>query len=644
MSALLVVHCSVSAPFLTRRPEGRSALPGDIGMRVGGRDGSPGLAHRSSIDPALLSSGEGGPATICRSLPIRLPPVDGEALDSYLEALAYRSHTPWGDLLRAVGLDNESMGSGTGIYGWLVGLTGSQSSALSRSTGVRSSQLASMTVAGLMRSPNAAMRPAGPVPILRAPERSRYCPMCLAESGGRWQLWWRLRWAIACPIHHCLLADCCPTCGGWQRVGPSSSGTLLAPGLCSRKVAAPHGRRAFRCGAALSGSAVHRFSADHLVLRAQRRVLKCLAQQWVSDGIYVGGAVDVSQFFADVAAIGNRVLRLSSGEIVQERTPSDLVDLYAQLVSGGAGQAMVGHHAVTAGGAALALIAALDVLGSPDVKHAGARMRWIVATPGARTTSVTATHFGKGRTVSGALRAAQLSALETYLGPSDQLRYRIGAHSPSDPTVSAERHRHVPSLLWLPATRCFAPVGIATEQLAATLACAVVVVGTRMTLAEAAWRLESVTTAPAISRVLQKLSTAEEWAGMRAALIRVADDLDAGACPIDYERRRALPFYQLMDGDEWCEICCDAALQAGPILRVGLLRSWMFERMTGSPAHRCPTAERNREFRRQLSELTEWMTPNLAALLDRFATKFLEKHGCGGEPLMWHPSDKLLPG
>ena len=611
-------------------------------MRVGKRYGSSGRAHRSSTKPALLRSGEGAPVTTCRSLPIRLPPVDGEALDSYLEALAYRSHTTWGDLLRAVGLDNPMMGSGTGIYGWLLGLTGSQPSALCRSTGVDTRRLASMTVAGLIRSPNAAIRPAALVPILRAPERSRYCPMCLAESGGRWQLWWRLRWAIACPIHHCLLADCCPACGGWQRVGPSSSGTLVAPGCCSRKIAAPHGRKAFRCDAALSESAVQYFSVDHPVLIAQRRVLKCLTQQWVSDGIYVGGPVDVAQFFGDVAAIANRVLRLSSGDIVKQRTPSDLVDLYAQLLSGGAGQAMVTNHAVTAGGAALALVAALDVVGSPNIRHAGGRMRWIVATPGARSTSVSATHFGKGRTVSGALRAAQLSALETYLGPSNQLRYRSGAHSPSDPPVSAERHQHVPGMLWPRTTRCFTPVGIATEQLAATLACAVVVVGTRMTLAEAACRLGSVTTAPAISRVLQNLSTADEWARMRAVLIRVADALDAGVCPINYERRRALPFSQLIDGDEWYEICRDTPVQAGPTMRVGLVRCWMYERMTGSPAHGCPTAELTREFRLKLSELDRSMTPNLLTRLDRYATQFLEKHGCAEEPLLWRPSNKLL--
>ncbi len=42
--------------------------------------------------------------TAVRTLPIRLPPVAGEALDSWLEALAHRNATAFGDLLSAVGL------------------------------------------------------------------------------------------------------------------------------------------------------------------------------------------------------------------------------------------------------------------------------------------------------------------------------------------------------------------------------------------------------------------------------------------------------------------------------------------------------------------------------------------------------------
>lgn len=39
-----------------------------------------------------------------RTLPIRLAPIEGESIDSWLEAIADRTHTAFGDLLHAVGL------------------------------------------------------------------------------------------------------------------------------------------------------------------------------------------------------------------------------------------------------------------------------------------------------------------------------------------------------------------------------------------------------------------------------------------------------------------------------------------------------------------------------------------------------------
>ena len=75
-----------------------------------------------------------------------------------------------------------------------------------------------MTVADLIGSAGESHCTAAPmVPVCLSPPRSRFCPACLAETGGRWQLWWRRRWAFACPIHQCLLADTCPCCDRWQR-------------------------------------------------------------------------------------------------------------------------------------------------------------------------------------------------------------------------------------------------------------------------------------------------------------------------------------------------------------------------------------------------------------------------------------------
>jgi hypothetical protein len=37
------------------------------------------------------------------------------------------------------------------------------------------------------------------------PRGSRFCPECLADSGGRWPLTWRLGWSFACLIHSRLV-------------------------------------------------------------------------------------------------------------------------------------------------------------------------------------------------------------------------------------------------------------------------------------------------------------------------------------------------------------------------------------------------------------------------------------------------------
>ena len=45
-----------------------------------------------------------GRLIVVRTLPIRVAPILGEALDSWLEAIAHRTHTAFGDVLSAVGL------------------------------------------------------------------------------------------------------------------------------------------------------------------------------------------------------------------------------------------------------------------------------------------------------------------------------------------------------------------------------------------------------------------------------------------------------------------------------------------------------------------------------------------------------------
>ncbi|WP_372480977.1 TniQ family protein, partial [Mycobacterium intracellulare] len=198
-----------------------------------------------------------------RTLPIRLAPTAGEALDSYLEMLASRSHTAWSDMLDAAGLAHSATRSGAGIHSWLVRLTAAQRDALSQATGVSVSRLESMTLAGLCAVLAGAPSSSTPLaPALRSPARSRYCPHCLRDSGGSWQLWWRLIWAFGCPRHHCLLADYCPACGRWERVGLTPRSRVPAPGYCSATLTSD-GHSLSVCGADLTTSHVPRFTRGH---------------------------------------------------------------------------------------------------------------------------------------------------------------------------------------------------------------------------------------------------------------------------------------------------------------------------------------------------------------------------------------------
>lgn len=68
-----------------------------------------------------------------RTLPIRLAPIAGEALDSWLEGIAQHGRTAFGDVLSAVGL---SPCGGNGTSPWLVKLSYDETEHISAATGV----------------------------------------------------------------------------------------------------------------------------------------------------------------------------------------------------------------------------------------------------------------------------------------------------------------------------------------------------------------------------------------------------------------------------------------------------------------------------------------------------------------------------
>ena len=579
-----------------------------------------------------------------RTLPIRLVPGVGEGLDSYLERLAQRSGAAWADMLDAVGLDTGGRGETPVVYPWLSDLTPAQQHSLSSACGIDPTALRRLTMAAMIPSAEATSPETMPAarPYL-SPSRSRFCPHCLLQTGGRWQLWWRLRWAFACPRHRCLLADACPECGRWQRTSPLPAGLIPVPGCCARTADTSHGRDLRRCGTMLSTATTLSLPIQHQVLAVQSAILETLRRGVVSHGVYAGEPVSVRQYLADLTALGARILGYADLSDLDDLVPVDLLDAYRCAMTAPPARehrgASLGHTAVAA---AVAAVLAVDVLSCRDTSTAGQHLRWLVSASRRRGLAVTASNIGWSRHSSDNLLAVQLAAMTPFLPPSDQLRYRCAAACPRRPDPVGERWRYTPAVLW-PGIRLFFSTNmIGFEQLGCALSVVLAVVGTRITLSQAAASLGSVTSAQSVSRVLQAMHRDPRWPDMLAALTGLAELLDAGTCPINYAKRRTLPFGGFLPEVQWREICLDTATAVGGAVRIRLVRCWVYERVIGSPARHSPSAIDHAEFRTKLRAMPRWLTPHLIGSLDQAAQRFLDAHGLGGEPLTWQPDERLF--
>ncbi|MER7468644.1 TniQ family protein [Streptomyces sp. NPDC097981] len=143
-------------------------------------------------------------------IPIWVPPVPREALDSWLEAYAYRLRTVTVDFVAFLGL------RGSSPQKMVRRLTDHERDVLVRRTGLSAEKLTAITLEpyneSILRIHPVSRRMLYPAAWRHYSTTSRYCPGCLAENEGRWQLTWRLSWAFVCTRHKLLLLDRCPRC------------------------------------------------------------------------------------------------------------------------------------------------------------------------------------------------------------------------------------------------------------------------------------------------------------------------------------------------------------------------------------------------------------------------------------------------
>lgn len=587
--------------------------------------------------------------TSARSLPIRFEPIAGEAIDSYLEAYAARLDVPWHDWCTSVRVDTAS----NDLCRWLIHLSRCELTGIQNATGISAEQAQTMTLSAYdgravqidrnRRTPVAGF-PWGYT------STCRFCPQCLAATGGRWQLKWRLSWSFACLEHSCLLADCCPRCERPQRVRPHLGGLVPRPGRCANARPGSLERMSQRCDADLSSGSVQHFDAHHAVPQAQRLVYELIDDIDPEFAVYRGAKHSSREVLGDIRAIARRAILHPT--VLHDLVPDDLLAQYPVAL---ARRQPVKDPSLAsprqAVAVAVGVTAAVASLSRSNVYAAGESLRWIAHSPGKRNAPITPTILVGRAETTPTLTSVFLSALAPTLGPAEQLRYCI-ATEPKPPFTSTAPELHkraarIPTMLW-PAWSLRLCIGGLRPRL--TRQCLSVIVayaGSQLTFEEAAGLIQAPVGRWAVSPVLRALY-ANDWTSISTALTRLAEYLVTTEVPIDYRRRRRLNYSTLLPDESWQEIS-RRHTRAINSVNGRIARSYLFERLSGMPASLAPIALSDKRSTLALANFPCRLNIELRQALDQYCVDWLKSRRIVNEPITWHPdlaivSDLDLPG
>ena len=512
-----------------------------------------------------------------RTLPIKVDPLPGEGIDSWLEAIAHRYNTKYGQILERVGLNPQQRQ-------WLVSLDANEAQDISVATGIVPEAIHAMTLRrydGTALAINAARRTVRDH-LSGKCSRSRYCPQCLAATKGRWQLPWRLVWSFACLQHRCLVSDYCHQCGSLQRDHRFPSSTVPQSACCTSRRSDTDNQK---CGADLCAGDTIALPAEHPTLVAQATLLAVIEQDSADFGVYAATPVPASTALRDIRFVASLFLSITDKQLVRTELPENLHAIYAGVIdkptpsdshyranrrlgSGTRSQAV-----------AAAVTTAMDILQSSDTSEAAARMRWLLGKesnpPGQRL-------IRQRSDITDLLNTIRIKAYSPFLSPVAQLRFRSMSSMPRFPSTDSAAltttARSVPTHYWKRLALIFLVPGARLPTLQSFLSVATLIVGTR------ADRRMAIADLPVTGVSEQRLATfatqlqrTEYWDAIAEGITRIRNYLDEHAAPIDYARRRRLVYTDNLLADEvWDAACKKAGIGVGS-RRSDLARSWIYE-------------------------------------------------------------------
>ena len=583
-----------------------------------------------------------------RTLPIRVTPVPGEAIDSWHEALAARLQATLADLAAAMLPAPRRPGKTRPASA--VMLSDDDAAAIAASCQLGIADVHALTLARYDGIALRLDRQSGHVVrnlLWGRAAGSRFCPECLAQTGGRWQLAWRLGWSFACLIHSRLLADACPECGRMQRRQPHPLTQVPHPGTCASPEPDATGVVPPRCGADLAAARTLALAPGHPVLAAQQFIDDIIITGHAAAGIYAPSPQPAHAALADVRALAATILHAPPRGSLAAVLPADIAAEYAAAVampherhgsmpttaSVFPGSLAPASAAVTAA----AVTAAVRPLASPDPREAAAGLRRAFRAEEAQA-------WSRARAASPALHAVRLAALGRMTEPP----------ATGDPAaLAAARARQAPALFWPAWTTRLMPSlrGTSPQERRRCLSAAFLTVTTGTGLTSATRMLGSAIACSSAAPILLRAERDPRWPASLTALTRLAGWLDQNDTQIDYQRRRLLNYDNLLPGTDWIRICRDAGAIPGEQSRALTARRWLFERISGTPADLAPApfAVTTPDQRSKLDKFSARITPGLAASLDSYAGTWLAGNRIDSETVTWRPpafllSDLDLPG
>lgn len=560
-----------------------------------------------------------------RLLPVQVQPLEGEALDSWLEATALAMGGTLGSVAAAANLPTAAGPP------WRRCLSSDQLHSLMAETGVSGETLEAMTLSrydGRALRLHSRTRRLDPDFPFGALSWSRFCPACLRETRGRWQLIWFLTWSFACLKHNCLLVDHCPECRVHQRST-----------LQYRRVPTP---TVCKCGCPLDlAPTVQLLVDDHSFLWSQRLINNVIGKGHIGFGVFGTHPRPHNEVLVAVRSLANRALTfaaeqgLSVGKVFDESTGRGSVDLIPaesrKTLNNRAPQ-----HAMEM---AVGVTIAMRVLTQPSITEAGEHARSFLEGQNAITGPAELRSCPKDSDVA---VAVVLKARTADLSLDQQLRYRVTSPAPCLPNADPNRVRvmaaMLPTALWTEWAARLQPDGDPTVETRETLSFAALIVGRAVTPDAAVRLLGGSGDASAVRRKLRKISDAVRKQVICRALCQLNDYLEESGSFIDYERRRRLDYTALLPVEAWHRESEEHGGVFPPGLSATAARCYLIERMSGSPVLALASHPElgNRSLQTFVAAFKVNLTESMVTTLDSLAEGFLRQQGID-EPAYWHP-------